>query len=175
MTKLIISGALLLFSVTLSGKDIVDEDGTFSRRNNAIRTAEYTSAIEIFISESIVKEQNRSEIPSARIYYQHDLDEDGLMDLLLVTSFSGQDGGNYSDSTLLAYLTSSGTSIHSLQLGGRGSRVAEGFITDSGAGTHLFIIFSAWFQTDALCCPTLTVTEELVFESNSLKLRSLLK
>jgi hypothetical protein len=148
----------------------IDPDQEASLRRIARATTVLTGRIEEFISMRLVGELGYSEFPPARQYLMHDLDGDGEQDLLLISTFGLPSGGNYEQSELLVALTSD-PEVQRVTLGGRGSRIADRLFTDNGS-MHVFVGLRVWARTDAMCCPSLSSTDEVVVEHRKVVVKS---
>lgn len=127
------------------------------------RVSTLTSRIEGFIAKDLVEKRGYDEIVESRRYTSFDLDHDHSPDVILITSFGNQVGGNYTDSSVLVALTSRPEKVFYVKVGGRGSRYAKRMYTVS-SGLHLYVDFVVYGRHDAECCPSLRTTEELRFD-----------
>jgi hypothetical protein len=65
-------------------------------------------------------------------------------------------------------LSSRPQEVQHFVIGGRGWRDADRF---EESGTALFLHFRVWAKNDAQCCPSLTTTEEILFEKGRVVLK----
>ena len=160
---------LLLFCLArLSAADSEEEASREFHRKYAAAISALTTRLEVFVADEIVRKLGRCEYPAARRYAMRDLDGDKKDDLVLITTFTLANGGNYHESHLFVALTSQPERVQHLVIGGRGSREADRF--QEGRMT-LFLQFRVWAKTDPQCCPSLTTTEEIVVEDGRLILK----
>jgi hypothetical protein len=172
LLQLAVGGFALLAAAAVPASDSprIDE-GEIAHRRYALDVAALTTRLETFIADELVTKNGLCENPSAGQYAMRDLDGDHKEDLLLLTTFSPPPGGNYEESDLLVVLSSKPTEVQRIVLGGRGSREARQFLFDNGR-RYLFIVFSVWAASDAGCCPSLSITEQVDCERGKVRLRS---